>query len=389
MFIVEMKRTMKYKRKTLRRRSRARKQRGGAIGDIAKYFSFLMAPHPDGEIADFTMPEELVERIPHEPRLNDRARDLLSKVQISCLHDKLDKYGLTKEYIDSYNIDTGHSPLHAIGHIASIDDLQICSKMYFDELKYVIFPKYVLLHHTELNGVLLEFRKIHVILNKPVSEETGIDYNDIKKNIKRMLIDIPYNSIKSIFTTIITNSRILKEKMTKYSDVYGIVIPLHEYRSAEMIIGTSHSTDTISSRGLSDIGRDVISLVLLENMNLLIPILEKLIGDKEGIKHRLDSICNDIYATSDVLQPLIISFLRMKIVEEKYGSMHIGEDSRITQRGWDPSRKERRRTNEEYRKKYNITSESMSKLVSVLEYYIYNIISGPVDARVTAITSVS
>ena len=41
MFIVEMKRTMKYKRKTLRRRSRARKQRGGALGDIAKYFSLL------------------------------------------------------------------------------------------------------------------------------------------------------------------------------------------------------------------------------------------------------------------------------------------------------------------------------------------------------------
>ena len=41
MFIVEMKRTMKYKRKTLRRRSRARKQRGGGVEDIAKYFLFF------------------------------------------------------------------------------------------------------------------------------------------------------------------------------------------------------------------------------------------------------------------------------------------------------------------------------------------------------------
>jgi len=382
---------MKYKRKTLRRRSRARKQKGGAVEDIAKYFSFLMRPYSDREIAEFTMPEELVGRIPHEPKLNDRVRELLSKVQISCLHDKLDKYGLTKEYIDSYNIDKGRSPLHAIGHIASIDDLQICSKMYFDELKYVIFPTYVLPHHTELNRVLEQFRKIQVILNKPVSEETGIgyDYNDIKKNIKSMLIDIPYNSIKSIFATIITNSRILKEKMKKYSELYGIDIALPVYQSTDMIIRTSHSTDTLTSWGLVDSNRDVISLVLLENMNLLIPILERLIGDKEGIKHRLDSICDGIYATSDILQHLILSFLRMKIVEEKYGSMHIGEDSRITQRGWDIRLKERRSTNEEYRKKYNMTSESMSRLVSVLEYYIYHIISTPVNDMVTAITSVS
>jgi hypothetical protein len=79
----------------------------------------------------------------------------------------------------------------------------------------------------------------------------------------------------------------------------------------------------------------------------------------------------------------------MKIVEEKYQSMHFGEDDKITKRGWDLSRKEKYKTDETYRDKFKKTSASISKLIYVLQYYIYTTIVGPMNEIITPFISVS
>jgi hypothetical protein len=181
---------MKYKRKTLRRRSRARKQRGGAIGDIAKHFEFLMRPHPDGEIADFTMPEELVELIKSEPLLSEDDYDRMGLADMSCL--SADGYGLSKEYIESYSSRT--SPLHIIGNIARIEDMRICSKQYFETLMNKILPFY----NPSVDYISVEYiDKLQQILkiNKTL-EEGHIYYKEFHADLKRLLPYIPFNTIK-------------------------------------------------------------------------------------------------------------------------------------------------------------------------------------------------
>ena len=390
MFIVEMKRTMKYKRKTLRRRSRARKQRGGALGDIAKYFSFLMAPHPDSEIADFRIPDELAGIIKSEPTLDDSTQELMGRADMSCLSE--DGYGLTKEYIDSYNIDKGRSPLHAIGHIASIENMRICSKTYFEILMNKILPfynpigeyymgvDYISVDYIRNLEEILKINKTLEERNKIVEEGGYIDYKELHAKLKRLLPFIPFNTIKSIFARIFSKQSIAKTKTAEYEENYGITLAPTDIGFTIIFV-----KDNIRLSTATDKQRDVISAVLLENIKLLIPILYRLIAEKEHIKHTL----NSIYDSQTILEPLIISFLRMKIVEEKYGSMHIGEDDKIRARGWDPSRKERFKTDETYRDNYKKTSVSIYRLISVLQYYIYNTILGPMNEILTSITSVS
>jgi len=371
---------MKYKRKTLRRRSRARKQRGGAIGDIAKYFDFLMAPHPDGEIAEFTMPEELVERITSEPLLSEDDYDRMGLADMSCL--SADGYGLSKEYIESYSSRT--SPLHIIGNIARIEDMRICSKQYFEKLMNKILPFY---NPSEESYMGVDYISVDYIrqlqqilkINKTL-EEGHIDYKELHAELKRLLPYIPFNTIKSIFARIFSKQSIAKIKTAEYQENYGITLAPTEIGFTILFV-----KDNIRLSTATDKQRDVISAVLLENIKLLIPILDRLITEKEHIKHLL----NSIYDSQTILEPLILSFLRMKIVEEKYRSMHFGEDDKIHKRGWDPSRKERFKTDETYRDKYKKTSTSISRLIYVLQYYIYTTIVGPMNEILTAITSVS
>jgi hypothetical protein len=383
-----MKRTMKYKRKTLRRRSRARKQRGGAIGDIAKYFSFLMAPHPDGEIADFTIPEELVERITSEPLLSEDDYDRMGRADMSCL--SADGYGLSKEYIESYSSRT--SPLHVIGNIASIEDMRICSKQYFEKLMNKILPfynpseedymgvDYISVDYIRQLQQILKINKTLEERNKIVEEGGYIDYKEIHAELKRLLPYIPFNTIKSIFARIFSKQSIAKIKTAEYQENYGITLAPTDIGFTIIFV-----KDNIRLSTATDKQRDVISAVLLENIKLLNPILDRLITEKEHIKHTL----NSIYDSQTILEPLIISFLRMKIVEEKYRSMHFGEDDKIHKRGWDPSRKERFTMDETYKDKYKKTSASIYRLISVLQYYIYTTIVGPMNEILTSITSVS
>jgi len=337
------------KRSMLRRsiKTRARKQRGGGLEDIVKYFDFLTAPYPDSEIADFHIPDELSVVIKSEPALDDSALELMGRAQIECLSDKVGEYGFTKEYIESYS--SRSSPLHIIGNIVSIEHLLLCARIYFQALCDVISPP--------INKP--ELVRIVKMIKDRLDEGERID----PASIKTKLPYIPFYFIKLIFGKIFKLPRTAAEKKATYLEIYGIDISLFQIRDT---ITRVRFYDSLKE--FEDTHRHVISVVLLENMTILVSLLERAIA--EHTEHKFDSIYGD-----PTVQQLLISFLRMKIVEEKYMSIHLIEDDKITKRGWDLKRKEMWRTNEEYKKKYNKTSESISRLVSVLQFYIYTILS--------------